>query len=73
MVSCMMAGHSRDYLNKLELAERLGITRRNVEEMMRRRKIPFIALGHRTVGFFWPAVEKALGRLEHKAIGQEAK
>jgi hypothetical protein len=30
----MTAGHSRDYLNKLELAERLGITRRNVEEMM---------------------------------------
>ena len=56
----MMAGHSRDYLNKLELAERLGITRRNVEEMMRRRKIPSIALGHRTVRFFWPAVEKAL-------------
>jgi excisionase family DNA binding protein len=69
----MTAGHSRDYLNKLELAERLGITRRNVEEMMRRRKISFIALGHRAVRFFWPAVEKALGRLEHKAIGQEAK
>ena len=62
-----------EYLNKLELAQKLGITRRGVEEMMRRRKIPFIALGHRTVRFFWPAVEKALARLEHKAIGQEAK
>jgi hypothetical protein len=57
--------NSIDYLNKLELAARLG--------MMRRRKIPFIALGHRTVRFHWPTVEKALGRLEHKAIGQEAK
>ena len=69
----MRAGQFPDYFNKLQLAERLGVTRRVVEEMMRRRKIPFIALGHRTVRFFWPAVEKALGRLEHKAIGQEAK
>jgi excisionase family DNA binding protein len=64
---------SIDYLNKQELAAKLGITRRNVEEMMRRRKIPFIALGHRTVRFHWPSVEKALGRFEHKAIGQEAR
>jgi hypothetical protein len=41
--------------------------------MMRRRKIPFIALGHRTVRFHWPSVEKAIGKLEHKAIGQEGK
>ena len=62
-----------DYLNKLELAAKLGITRRGVEELMRAHKSPYLALGHRTVRFFWPAVEKALARLEHKAIGQGAK
>ncbi len=67
----MRAGRTQDYLNKLELAERLGMTRRGVEELMRRRKIPFLSLGHRTVRFFWPAVERALSKFEHRAIGQE--
>ncbi len=67
-----MTGQNQRYLTKVELAELLGVTRRVVEEMMRRRMIPYLSLGHRTVRFFWPAVEKALGRLEHKAIGQEA-
>ncbi|MGA3169562.1 MAG: hypothetical protein ABSE62_00970 [Chthoniobacteraceae bacterium] len=67
----MRAGRTQDYLNKLELAERLGLTRRGVEELMRRRKIPFLTLGHRTVRFFWPAVERALAKFEHRAIGQE--
>jgi excisionase family DNA binding protein len=62
--------NSIHYLNKLELAERLGSTKRGVEEMMRRRKIPFLKLGHRTVRFDWGAVEKAVARLEHRAVGQ---
>ena len=37
---------------------------------MRKRKIPYLTLGHRTVRFFWPAVEKALAKLEIKAVGQ---
>ena len=61
----------QDYLDKQELADRLGLpSKRAVEEMMRRRKIPYLALGHRTVRFFWPAVEKALAKLEIKAVGQ---
>ena len=59
------------YLSKLELAEKLCITKRVVEELMHRRKIPFLALGHRTVRFYWPAVEKALAKFELKAVGQE--
>ena len=62
-----------EHLNKKQLAGRLGISRRGVEEMMRRRKIPFLELGHRTVRFHWPSVEKAIGKLEHKAIGQEGR
>ena len=59
------------YLSKLELAEKLSVTKRVIEEMMYRHKIPFLALGHRTVRFYWPAVEKALAKLELKAVGQE--
>ncbi len=69
----MRAGQSPDYLNKLQLAERLGITRRVVDDMMRRRMIPYLALGHRTVRFFWPAVERALSKFEHRAVGQEGR
>ncbi len=57
------------YLNKSQLAQLLGMTKRGVDELMRARKIPFLALGHRTVRFYWPAVEKALARFEHKAVG----
>ena len=67
-----MQGHTL-YLNKVELAERLGIKKRGIEELMRRRKIPFLTLGHRTVRFFWPAVEQALARFEHRAVGQSSK
>jgi excisionase family DNA binding protein len=69
----MRAGQTPDYLNKSQLAERLGVTRRVVEEMMRRRKIPYLSLGHRTVRFFWPTVERALSKFEHRAVGQEGK
>jgi excisionase family DNA binding protein len=62
-----------DYLNKLELAAKLGVTRRVVEDMMRRRMIPYLSLGHRTVRFHWPAVERALSKFEHRAVGQEGK
>ena len=61
------------YLNKHELAARLGLKKRGVEELMRRRQIPFIRLGHRTVRFYWPAVEKAVAKFERKAVGQEAR
>lgn len=61
---------AKRFLNKSEVAEALGLTKRGVEEMMRRRKIPFLKLGHRTVRFDWEAVEKAVARLEYKAVGQ---
>lgn len=68
-----MTGQDQRYLTKVELAERLGVTRRVVEEMMRRRMIPYLSLGYRTVRFFWPAVERALAKFEHKAVCQEGK
>jgi excisionase family DNA binding protein len=59
------------YLTKSELAAVLGMTKRGVEELMYSRKIPFLALGHRTVRFEWEKVRKALARFEQRAVGQE--
>jgi len=58
------------YLNKTQLAQLLDLTKRGVEELMHARKIPFLALGHRTVRFDWEQVRKALARFEMKAVGQ---
>lgn len=62
---------SKGYLNKDQVAEKLGITKRGVEELMRKRKIPYLSLGHRTVRFVWSAVEQAIAKFEHKAVGQK--
>ncbi len=64
---------SNNYIDKNELAARLGLKKRGVEELMRRRQIPFMRLGHRTVRFYWPAVEKAVAKFELRAVGQEAR
>jgi excisionase family DNA binding protein len=61
----------KQYLNKAELAAELGLKKRGVEELMRQHKIPFLVLGHRTVRFHWPSVEKALAKFETKAVGEE--
>ena len=43
---------SADLIGKEELRRRLNLPSvRMVEELMRKRKIPFIRLGHRTVRF----------------------
>ena len=59
------------YLNKTELAAELGLTKRGIEELMRQHKIPFLAIGHRTVRFHWPSVQKALAKFEMKAVGED--
>lgn len=41
-----------------------------VEAMMRRRKIPFLRLGHKTVRFELPKVLIALQKLEVKEMGR---
>lgn len=56
-------------LTKEELRQRLNLpSTRGVDELTRRRKIPVIRLGHRTVRFSWPAVEAALKKLTTKEI-----
>ena len=50
-------------LDKHALAVRLGISPAGVLKKVAARQIPVIKLGHRTIRFSWPAVEKALAKL----------
>lgn len=56
-------------IDKEELRRRLGLSSiRMVEQLMSRRKIPFIRLGHRTVRFSWAAVQESLSRFEVRSL-----
>ena len=58
-----------ELLNKEELRQRLHLTSvRGVDEMVKRRKIPVIRIGHRTVRFSWPDVEAALEKFTVRAV-----
>ena len=58
-----------ELLTKEQLRQRLNLpSTRMVDEMMRRRRIPYIKLGHKTVRFRLSAVIDALNRLEVHAI-----
>ena len=61
---------SGELLTKEELRVRLNLPSvRMVDELMRRRKIPYLRLGHRTIRFEWTKVQAALARFECKAVG----
>ena len=56
-------------LDKEELREKLNLPSiRGVDELVRRRKIPVIRLGHRTVRFDWRHVQSAIERFTIKEI-----
>ena len=59
-------------MTKEELRAALNLpSTRMVDELVRKRKIPVIRLGHRTVRFNVEKVAAALERLERKAIGDK--
>lgn len=63
-------GSEAELIDKEELRRRLSLPSvRMVDELMRRRKIPYVRLGHRTVRFSWPKVLAAISRLECRALG----
>jgi predicted DNA-binding transcriptional regulator AlpA len=56
-------------LTKKQLSIKLGLTStRGVDELMKRRKIPCVKLGHRTVRFKLDAVMAAIERLTIKEV-----
>ena len=57
-------------LTKKELQQRLNVPHvRIIDEMTRKRKIPCVRLGHRTLRYSWPKVQAALERLTTKEVG----
>ncbi|MGV3661432.1 MAG: helix-turn-helix transcriptional regulator [Prosthecobacter sp.] len=58
-----------ELLTKEQLAECLNLpSTRMVGELMRKRRIPYIKLGHKTVRFRLSAVMEAISRLEVHAV-----
>ena len=55
-------------LTKTQLAAMLGLTKRGVECLVARRRIPCIRIGHRSVRFSWPKVQAALEKLTTREI-----
>ena len=67
--NCLVKPHEEELLNKEQLRQRLNLTSvRCVDEMVKRRRIPVIRMGHRTVRFSWPEVEAALEKLTVRAV-----
>jgi len=59
------------FLTKRELQERLHLrSTRAVDELVRKRKIPVIRLGHRTVRFEWASVEAAIKKFTIQAVSE---
>ncbi len=55
-------------LTKDDLAAKLALTRRGIECLVARRKIPVIRVSHRCVRFDWEKVKAALAKFEIKAV-----
>jgi hypothetical protein len=63
---------SLNLLTKEQLRDALNLpSTRMVDELVRRRKIPVLRLGYRTVRFDLAKVEAAIEKFELKAIGQK--
>jgi hypothetical protein len=59
-----------DWIDKEELRRRLSLpSSRMVDQLMRKKMIPFTRLGWKTTRFSWARVQAALAKYEQKAIG----
>jgi hypothetical protein len=61
----------RELVNKDQLAKILGLTRRGVECLVAKRKIPVLRISRRCVRFRVRSVLTALNRFEQKEIGAD--
>lgn len=61
-------------IDKATLSQRLGLpSTRMVDTLVRRRLIPHLKLGHKTLRFHYDRVVQALDRLEIQEIGRKPK
>lgn len=57
-----------DLITKKVCARKASLSTRTIENLMKRRLIPWVALSKRCVRFSWPSVRAALCRLEVKEV-----
>lgn len=63
------AGHPETFLTKEQLRQKMNLpSTRSIDELVRRRVIPAIRLGWRTVRFDWAAVRADLDKVTIKAV-----
>lgn len=55
-------------ITKSEVALRLGLTEGGVKQLLLRRVIPVIRLGHRTIRFRWSEVVAAVDRYRQNEV-----
>ena len=68
----MLAPNSDNFLTKEQLRLRLNLpSTRKIDDMMKRRMIPYLKWGAKTVRFDWLKVQAALEKFELKAVGQK--
>jgi hypothetical protein len=61
--------HLSGFLDKEQLRVLLNLpSTRMVDELMRKKKIPFLKLGHKTIRFEWKKVNAALEKFECRAV-----
>ena len=67
-----MPQNNVELLTKEQLRERLNLpSTRMVDELMRKRKIPYLKLGAKTVRFDYAKVLAALEKFEIKEVGRK--
>ena len=60
---------NEEFLTKQELRAALNLpSTRSVDELVRKRRIPIVRLGHRTVRFSLPQVRAALEKLTIREV-----
>jgi hypothetical protein len=62
--------HNPELLTRRELAKRLSLSMRSIDNLQRTRKISYIRLSPRCIRFHLPTVMKALRAYQIKAAGQ---
>jgi len=62
------ANQPEQLITKEELASRLSMTPDAIKNLVYRRVIPVLRLGHRTIRFRWSEVEAAINRYHQAEI-----
>jgi hypothetical protein len=63
-----LANYDQYLLDKVQLAEHLGMKVRGVEMLVKERKIPAMRIGHKTLRFSLPRVMRALEKFEVREV-----